>query len=115
MPFPISALLRRSLCALVVSTSLLVAAAFAASSGPPVVIQWLKIKFRSVHSCANTPSMTSIPAARITALYRRIFARLPDATERSLSQTYLGRTPTEAQWAQFAQALLLSNEFFYCD
>jgi len=55
------------------------------------------------------------PAARVTALYRRIFARLPDATERSLSQTYLGPTPTEAQWAQFAQALLLSNEFFYCD
>ena len=55
------------------------------------------------------------PAARIAALYRRIFARLPDATERSLSQSYLGPTPTNAQWAQFAQALLLSNEFFYCD
>jgi hypothetical protein len=55
------------------------------------------------------------PAARITALYRRIFARLPDATELSLSQSYLGPAPTEVQWAQFAQALLLSNEFFYCD
>ena len=53
--------------------------------------------------------------ARITALYRRIFARLPDATELSLSQTYLGATPTAPQWTQFAQALLLSNEFFFCD
>jgi hypothetical protein len=53
--------------------------------------------------------------ARIAALYRRILVRHPDATELSLSQTYLGATPTEAQWAQFAQALLLSNEFFYCD
>jgi hypothetical protein len=55
------------------------------------------------------------PAARTTALYRRIFARLPDATELSLSQSYLGPAPTEPQWTQFAQALLLSNEFFYCD
>lgn len=55
------------------------------------------------------------PAARVTALYRRIFARLPDATELSLSQSYLGPAPTEPQWTQFAQALLLSNEFFYCD
>ncbi len=53
--------------------------------------------------------------ARIFALYRRILIRLPDATDLALAHRYLGTAPTETQWAQFAQALLLSNEFFYCD
>jgi hypothetical protein len=53
--------------------------------------------------------------ARIGAIYRRILVRTPDAEELALAQRYLGAAPTEAQWAQFAQALLLSNEFFYCD
>ncbi len=63
------------------------------------------------------PEIAELPAAaaRIAALYRRIFARLPDPTELALAQSYLGATPTEPQWTQFAQALLLSNEFFYCD
>ena len=63
------------------------------------------------------PEIAELPAAaaRIAALYRRIFARLPDSTELALAQSYLGATPTEPQWTQFAQALLLSNEFFYCD
>ena len=34
-----------------------VTADFAASSGLPCVIQWLKIKFRSVHSAASTPAL----------------------------------------------------------
>ena len=68
-------------------------------------------------SVNRQPEIAELPAAaaRIAALYRRIFARLPDATELSLSLSYLGAAPTEAQWTQFAQALLLSNEFFYCD
>ena len=53
--------------------------------------------------------------ARIGALYRRIFARRPDATELSLAHSYLGSAHTEAQWIAFTQALLLSNEFLYCD
>ena len=52
---------------------------------------------------------------RINAIYRRILIRLPDRDEIALARRYLGETPTEAQWAQFAQVLLLSNEFFYCD
>jgi hypothetical protein len=55
------------------------------------------------------------PSVRITALYRRILVRSPDATERSLAQAFLGPAPSESQWIQFAQALLLSNEFAYCD
>jgi hypothetical protein len=55
------------------------------------------------------------PRARIGAIYRRILVRAPDAEELALAQRYLGAAPSEVQWAQFAQALLLSNEFFYCD
>lgn len=52
---------------------------------------------------------------RIHAIYRRILIRRPDADELALAQRHLGAAPTEAHWAQFAQALLFSNEFFYCD
>jgi hypothetical protein len=53
--------------------------------------------------------------ARVTAIYRRILVRLPEAAETDLALNYLGPTPTDSQWTQFAQALLLSNEFLYCD
>ncbi len=55
------------------------------------------------------------PAARVTALYRRVFARSPAADEVPLALAFLGRAPTEARWAHFTQALLLSNEFYFCD
>ncbi|MBL9200127.1 MAG: PSD1 domain-containing protein [Opitutaceae bacterium] len=53
--------------------------------------------------------------ARILALYRRILIRHPDEADLALAHRYLGAKPTEAQWIQFAQVLLLSNEFFFCD
>ena len=52
---------------------------------------------------------------RIAALYKRILIRRPQNEELDLARTYLGTQPTEAQWIQFAQVLLLSNEFFFCD
>jgi hypothetical protein len=52
---------------------------------------------------------------RVAALYRRILARRPEADEVALASRYLGRAPAAAQWTQFAQVLLLSNEFSYCD
>ncbi len=55
------------------------------------------------------------PGERIRALYRRILLRLPDAAEFALAQTYLGPAPAETRWAEFAQVLLLSNEFYFCD
>ena len=45
----------------------IVVATFAASNGRPVVIQWLKIRFRSAHSSASTPASTFTPAARNSA------------------------------------------------
>ncbi|WP_414662330.1 PSD1 and planctomycete cytochrome C domain-containing protein [Horticoccus sp. 23ND18S-11] len=53
--------------------------------------------------------------ARIEALYRRILIRQPDRADRALARDYLGASPTDAHWIQFAQVLLLSNEFFFCD
>ena len=53
--------------------------------------------------------------ARLTAIYRRILARLPDREETELAQRYLGAAPDEPRWTQFAQALLLSNEFIHYD
>ncbi len=53
--------------------------------------------------------------ARVTALYRRVLARNPDADELALARRHLGPAPGEARWAEFTQALLLSNEFFFCD
>lgn len=52
---------------------------------------------------------------RITALYRRILIRRPQSEEINLAKAFLGVAPTTAQWIQFAQVLLLSNEFFFCD
>ena len=52
---------------------------------------------------------------RIAALYKRILIRRPQNEELDLARAYLGTQPTEAQWIQFAQVLLLSNEFFFCD
>ena len=52
---------------------------------------------------------------RIAALYKRILIRRPQNEEVDLARAYLGARPTDAQWIQFAQVLLLSNEFFFCD
>jgi mono/diheme cytochrome c family protein len=52
---------------------------------------------------------------RIDALYRRILVRLPDPEEVSLALTYVGANPDESRWASLAQALLMSNEFYFCD
>ncbi|MEY2881757.1 MAG: hypothetical protein RLZZ15_4137, partial [Verrucomicrobiota bacterium] len=55
------------------------------------------------------------PAVRLRAIYRRVLVREPRVEELPLAHAYLGAAPAEAQWARFTQALLLSNEFFFCD
>jgi hypothetical protein len=52
---------------------------------------------------------------RTDAIYRRVLSRRPDAEERALAAGYLGVDPGERQWCNFTQALLLSNEFTFCD
>jgi hypothetical protein len=41
--------------------------------------------------------------------------RRPSADEVALARRFLGTAPGPAAWNQLAQALLLSNEFIYCD
>jgi hypothetical protein len=53
----------------------------------------------------------------ITAAYRLLFSREPDATERSLSLAFLrkGSTSGMTPWERYAQILLASNELLYVD
>lgn len=54
-------------------------------------------------------------ALRVDAIYRRVLSRFPDAQEAMLAEAYLGDAPDDRQWTSFVQALLLSNEFIFCD
>ena len=59
-------------------------------------------------------------AGRLSAIYRRVLAREPSSEEREIALRYLREaltTPTEKQspWDRLAQALLLTNEFWFVD
>lgn len=53
--------------------------------------------------------------AKIERLYQILFARLPRKPEMTFATEFLGVQPTAAAWQQFAQALLLTNEFVFVD
>jgi hypothetical protein len=50
-------------------------------------------------------------ARRIRSIYRLVFGRLPDATEITLGQRFVETNG----WEQYAQVLLLTNEFVFVD
>ena len=52
---------------------------------------------------------------RVRQIYRVLFARVPTEAELRLATDYLGPNPSAAHWQQFAQALLLTNEFVFVD
>ena len=60
-------------------------------------------------------------AAKITALYRQLFARPPSAEELSIGQQFIAAaTPPQdgvrlSPWEQYAQLLLLTSEVMYID
>jgi hypothetical protein len=56
-----------------------------------------------------------MPEPRIRLLYQLFFARDPSVAEVQLALDYLGANPSGAAWQQFAQALLLTNEFVFVD
>lgn len=53
--------------------------------------------------------------ARVQQVYRILFARPPREPELQLAMDFLGTQPSAARWQQFAQALLLTNEFVFVD
>lgn len=63
------------------------------------------------------PDVASLPAAeaRVQRIYRILFARSPAPVELVLATEFLGQQPSPALWQQFAQALLLTNEFVFVD
>ena len=75
MPFPISALLRRSLCAFVASSSLLVAAAFAAAAAPPPRAPE-KIVAEVCVNCHGT-NLTGIPAPNLLDYFCKSIPSIP--------------------------------------
>jgi hypothetical protein len=59
-------------------------------------------------------------SGRVSQMYRRVFSREPSSDERELALRFVTEaltTPTEKQspWDRLAQALLLTNEFWFAD
>ncbi len=52
---------------------------------------------------------------QVVVLHRELFGRQPTADEQRLAYEYLGDAPTLARWAEYAHALLASNEFLILD
>jgi hypothetical protein len=65
---------------------------------------------------AARPEMTSAgnPDAKIAALYRLALGRTPTSAELALGRDYVADAPA-GRWEQYAQVLLLSNEFAFVD
>jgi mono/diheme cytochrome c family protein len=58
------------------------------------------------------------PGARIRELYRRVYAREPDTEEAALGLRFVEEGAAgspEGAWAEYAQAMMLGNEFAYVD
>ena len=71
----------------------------------------------AAHRLAHRPEVTAAPdlPAKVTALYRVIYGRVPDAAELEAARAYLGATPADALWDRYAQVLLESNELLFVD
>jgi hypothetical protein len=90
------------------------------SMNSPLVIEQAK-------ALAPRPEVVggSSPEARITALYRRIFARAPDPAELQVARQFLAAAPAPVEdvkassrldaTQQLAQVLLMTNELMFVD
>ena len=54
-------------------------------------------------------------AAKVARLYRLLYGRAPGKRETALAREFLGTTPAAGVWEEYAQALLLANEFVFVD
>jgi hypothetical protein len=66
---------------------------------------------------ANRPEMTALVSMedRVDALFRTAYCRRPTERELAYASLFLGSRPTSEMWTEFAQALLMSNEFVFVD
>ena len=52
---------------------------------------------------------------RVLMAYRQLFGRSPTDDEQRLAYEFLGENPSPERWAEYAHALLASNEFLILD
>jgi hypothetical protein len=86
---------------------------------PPQALYWMNGPFVTTATMRllDRPEIAAAadPPARLARLYEAIFARLPTDDEKQLAAVFLGDSPTAESWQQFAQALLMTNEFVFVD
>ena len=86
---------------------------------PPQALYWMNGPFvaEATARLLSRPEVASAadPQAGITRLYENILAREPTDDERQLASQFLGDAPNAELWQQFAQALLMTNEFVFVD
>jgi cytochrome c553 len=58
---------------------------------------------------------SSDPEIRVRRLYERLLGRAPEADELALGLAFTRRQPESAAWQEYAQVLLLTNEFAFVD
>jgi hypothetical protein len=73
---------------------------------------------------ANRPEVAAgtTPAEKITALYKVLFQRSPTADELAVGEQYINAASADtaggekmSAWEQYAQLLLMTNEFAFVD
>jgi hypothetical protein len=86
---------------------------------PPQSLYLMNSEFaaEAARRFAARPDVSSLTTcdARIARMWLLAFARRPTETEKLRAAEYLGAEPTPEQWEQFAQALLMANEFVFVD
>jgi hypothetical protein len=64
---------------------------------------------------SESESVSSDPEIRVRRLYERLFGRSPQPDELALGLAFTRRQPEDAAWQEYAQVLLLTNEFAFVD
>lgn len=90
-----------------------------ATTVPPQALYWMNGPFvaEATARLLARPEIAANadPQAKIVRLYETIFSRQPTTDEKELAAQFLGASPTAESWLQFAQALLMTNEFVFVD
>jgi hypothetical protein len=86
---------------------------------PPQALYWMNGSFvtEATARLLTRPEIAAAadPPEKVTRLYETIFARQPTDDEKQLAAQFLGDAPSAESWQQFAQALVMTNEFVFVD